>query len=102
MGAHVIGIDVGTSGVHVAALAEDGAPVSSAAVVMTVFGDSTTPDTWWRCVRVALTDLSVTCDLSQMRALAVDGTSGTVLAVDRFGEPIGRRACMTSLATTRP
>lgn len=72
-----------------AALAEDGASVSSAAVAMTAFGDSTAPDTWWRCAHAALADLSVSCDLGQVRALAVDGTSGTMLAVDRFGEPIG-------------
>ena len=37
MGARVIGIDVGTSGVRAAALADDGATVGSAAVAMDGF-----------------------------------------------------------------
>ncbi len=89
MGARVIGIDVGTSGVRAAALADDGATVGSAAVGMTTFGDATVPATWWSCVRAVISELSSSCDLSQVRALAVDGTSGTTLAVDRFGEPVG-------------
>ena len=89
MGARVIGIDVGTSGVRAAALADDGATVGSAAVAMTAFGDATDPATWWDCVRAVISELGSSCDLSQVRALAVDGTSGTMLAVDRFGEPVG-------------
>ena len=89
MGARVIGIDVGTSGVRAAALAGDGATVGSAAVAMTAFGDATVPATWWDCVRAVISELGSSCDLSQVRALAVDGTSGTMLAVDRVGEPVG-------------
>ena len=89
MGARVIGIDVGTSGVRAAALADDGATVGSAAVAMTAFGDATAPATWWNCVRACISELASSCDLAQVRALAVDGTSGTMLAVDRFGEPVG-------------
>ncbi|MGH6798975.1 MAG: FGGY-family carbohydrate kinase, partial [Roseiarcus sp.] len=89
MPASVIGIDVGTSGVRAAALAEDGCPLASAEIPMAAWGEATAPETWWRCVRAALTDLSVSCDLSQVRALAVDGTSGTMVAVDGFGEPVG-------------
>jgi D-ribulokinase len=89
MGARVIGIDVGTSGVRAAALADDGATQGSAAVAMTAFGDATAPATWWTCVRAVISKLGSSCDLSQVRALAVDGTSGTMLAVDRVGEPVG-------------
>ena len=89
MGARVIGIDVGTSGVRAAALADDGATVGSAAVAMTAFGDATAPATWWSCVRAVISELGSSCDFREVRALAVDGTSGTMLAVDRFGEPVG-------------
>jgi sugar (pentulose or hexulose) kinase len=89
MGARVIGIDVGTSGVRAAALADDGATVGSAAVAMATFGDATAPATWWNCVRAVVSELASSCDLAHVRALAVDGTSGTMLAVDRFGEPVG-------------
>jgi D-ribulokinase len=89
MGARVVGIDLGTSGVRAAALAGGGATVGSAAVAMTAFGDATTPATWWNCVRAVISELGSWCDLSQVRAIAVDGTSGTMLAVDKLGEPIG-------------
>jgi sugar (pentulose or hexulose) kinase len=87
--ARVIGIDVGTSGVRAAALADDGATVGSAAVAMETFGDATAPATWWTCVRAVISKLGSSCELSQVRALAVDGTSGTMLSVDRLGEPVG-------------
>jgi sugar (pentulose or hexulose) kinase len=89
MGACVIGIDVGTSGVRAAALGNDSETVGSAAVSMTSFGEATVPATWWNCARAVISELASSCDLSRVRALAVDGTSGTMLAVDRFGEPVG-------------
>jgi sugar (pentulose or hexulose) kinase len=89
MGARVIGIDVGTSGVRAAALADNGATAGSAAVAMTMFGDPTAPATWWNCVRAVISELGSSRDFSEVRALAVDGTSGTMLAVDRFGAPVG-------------
>jgi sugar (pentulose or hexulose) kinase len=87
--ARVIGIDVGTSGVRAAALADDGATLGLAAVAMVPFGDATAPATWWNCVRAVISELASSCDLAHLRALAVDGTSGTMLAVNRFGEPVG-------------
>lgn len=85
----IVGIDVGTSGVRAAALDKDGATRGSGAVAMKTFGDATAPATWWSCVREVISELSSSCNLSRVRALAVDGTSGTMLAVDRFGEPVG-------------
>jgi len=89
IGARVIGIDVGTSGVRAAAHADDGATLGSTAVAMTAFGDATASATWWSCVRAVIAELGSSCDFREVRALAVDGTSGTMLAVDRFGEPVG-------------
>ena len=58
---------------------------------MAVGGDAAAaPESWWGSVRAALTDLGRSCDLGRVRALAVDGTSGTVLAVDQTGAPVGR------------
>src|SRR6202453_1753967 len=56
---------------------------------MTAFGDATAPVTWWSCVRAVISELGSSCDFNEVRGLAVDGTSGTMLAVDRFGEPVG-------------
>jgi sugar (pentulose or hexulose) kinase len=86
----VIGIDVGTSGVRVAALAKDGATVGAGAVSMAALdSDPTSPETWWRGVSGSISELRGSCDLSGVRALAVDGTSGTMLAVNDSGAPIG-------------
>ena len=90
MRARVIGVDVGTSGVRVAALAEDGTTVGAGAVSMaTIGGDPASPETWWQGVSAALGQLRASCDLGGVRALAVDGTSGTMLAVDGAGAPVG-------------
>ena len=90
MRARVIGIDVGTSGVRVAALAEDGAAVGAGAVgLAAIGGDPAEPETWWRGVGAAFAELRAACDLGGVQALAVDGTSGTVLAVDGAGAPVG-------------
>ena len=52
-------------------------------------GDSFSSATWLRALEATLLRLSVDCDLAKVGALAVDGTSGTMVAVDIHGEPIG-------------
>src|SRR5262249_55739066 len=44
-------------------------------------------DIWWTATGAALTDLLDRIDRTTVRAIAVDGTSGTVLAVDDGGRP---------------
>ena len=88
----VLGIDIGTSGVRVAAVRRDlsiaamsssiiPAPLSDGGRIMQ---DSTI---WWDAVEAALRGL----DLSglEVRAIAIDGTSGTILPVDAGGTPLG-------------
>jgi D-ribulokinase len=88
--ARAIGIDVGTSGVRASALADGGMTVGTGAIGMAALGgDPTSPDTWWRGVCASLAELRASCDLSGVYGLAVDGTSGTMLAVDDAGTPIG-------------
>ena len=90
MRARAVGIDVGTSGVRASALADDGVAVGTGAVAMAALGgDPTSPETWWRGVSASLAELRASCDLSGVCGLAVDGTSGTMLAVDGAGAPIG-------------
>ncbi|MDQ0395673.1 FGGY-family carbohydrate kinase [Labrys monachus] len=86
----LLGIDVGTSGVRAALLAEGGDLVGTAAARFATIGeDPKAPQTWWRAVRLCLAELREGHDLSALRALAVDGTSGTVVAIDEAGEPVG-------------
>jgi sugar (pentulose or hexulose) kinase len=60
-------------------------------------GDPTSPETWWRGVCVSLAELRMSCDLRGVRGLAVDGTSGTMLAVDGAGGPIGAASMYNEL-----
>jgi len=89
----ILGIDVGTTGVRIAALTRDEtvvaqsqAPMKAAARV----GSAVTQDAriWWAATEQALADIARRIDLSRVRALAVDGTSGTILAIDRDGAPL--------------
>jgi D-ribulokinase len=88
--AHALGIDVGTSGVRAAILAADGAIVAMAsASFASMDDDPTAPRTWERAAFGCLEHLQADCGLAHVLAVAVDGTSGTMVAVDREGEPVG-------------
>ncbi len=47
------------------------------------------PEQWWNAVSCALRTLHETLDPAPVAALAVDGTSASVLAVDARGTPLG-------------
>lgn len=83
-----VGIDVGTSGVRAAALDEAGAVVGLGDAAMAA-SERREPATWWRATEAALGRLLQIVGGAQIKALAVDGTSGTVLGLDRGGRPIG-------------
>lgn len=86
-----LGIDVGTSGVRLAARGRDGTLLAMAAAPITApLADGTRrlqdASLWWRALQEAFAAL----DLKgiQVLALAVDGTSGSILAVNDKGEPL--------------
>jgi D-ribulokinase len=88
-----LGIDVGTSGVRVAAIDHDERMVAFAEAAMPAAqrdGDRITQDpAAWVCgVADAMARLAGTVDLARVIALAVDGTSGTLVAVDDAGRPV--------------
>jgi sugar (pentulose or hexulose) kinase len=89
----VLGVDVGTSGVRVAAIDDEARVLAFAASAMPAArrdGDRITQDAavWGRGLDDAMTRLAAMVDLSRVRALAVDGTSGTLVAVDDRGIPV--------------
>ncbi|RVC80969.1 MAG: carbohydrate kinase [Mesorhizobium sp.] len=91
MTAVVVGIDVGTSGVRAVAMDPGFAIQAQAGVALADFGtDWRDPATWWRAVETAIDALLRLVDARNVRALAVDGTSGTMLPVDAAGGPLGR------------
>jgi D-ribulokinase len=89
----VLGIDVGTSGVRVAAIDQATRVVAFVASTIPVAhrdGHRITQDSavWGRGLDDAMRRLASTLDLSRVRALAVDGTSGTLVAVNSRGVPV--------------
>ena len=93
MGEMALGIDVGSSGVRVTAVGSDGCRAAFAAVPMATAREEGTsfvqdPMTWWNAARQALQMLRHQIDFARIRALAVDGTSGTLVGVDAGGRPI--------------
>ena len=82
----VLGIDLGTSGIRTAVVAGNGALLDCR--FQAYGGAFCKPHSW----REGCGDLirAIPAQLrSQLRALAVDGTSGTLLACDRDGCPLG-------------
>jgi sugar (pentulose or hexulose) kinase len=89
-----LGIDVGTSGVRAMAIDEAG----------TIAGQAVRPlpaplageggvrqqeaELWWRAVREAVIALAAATGPGRIVALAVDGTSGTLLLADAEGRPV--------------
>jgi sugar (pentulose or hexulose) kinase len=89
----VLGIDVGTSGVRIAALDQAADVVAFAASVMPAAsrdGERVTQDAlvWERGLDDAMARLASMIDLARVGALAVDGTSGTLVGVDDRGTPV--------------
>lgn len=90
----VIGIDVGTSGCRAVALDGSGSAVAQAARAMAPPRRSGNaidqdPAIWWLTVKETLVDLLDQLDPKSVCAIAVDGTSGTLLLTDAAGTPLG-------------
>ena len=82
-----LGIDLGTSGLRVAVLDAAGDLVTQAGVPLPT-ERATEPAAWLEALEAALARVP----LDAVRRVAVDGTSGTLLAVDAAGAPVGPTA----------
>lgn len=101
-GAVTVGIDVGTSGVRAVAIDTAGEEVARADTPMSAAGPNPrSPAVWWSATVMTLESLLQGLEGSRIRAIAVDGTSGTLLAIDAKGEPLGN-ALMYNDAVTTP
>lgn len=109
----VIGIDIGTSGARAVAMAVDGSVVASGAAKLSSFsGDHRDPIGWWKAVQAALGETLGGIDRRAVCALAIDGTSGTMLPVDPAGallatpimynDPVADRALLDAIAAHAP
>ena len=88
-----LGIDVGTSGVRAAAVDADGRRTAfAAATIPAPFNENglvtQDPAVWWKATRHVVQSLAQQIDLKRIGAIAVDGTSGTVLGIDANGQPV--------------
>ncbi|MGV6846952.1 MAG: FGGY-family carbohydrate kinase [Marinibacterium sp.] len=86
----VLGIDAGTSGIRAAMLDGDGTVLGIAGVSHARFGPNPRdPAIWEQSLRAALAALFDRVPAERVGAVSVDGTSGTVLALDGAGRPVG-------------
>ncbi|MCR4266153.1 FGGY-family carbohydrate kinase [Nitratireductor sp. ZSWI3] len=84
-----IGIDLGTSGARAVAMTPERRIVARAAARFADLGaDPRAPGDWWQAVETALGGVLDAVDKTCVRAVSVDATSGTLLAVDQRGTPI--------------
>ncbi len=84
-----LGLDLGTSGARAVVIDAAGLEVASAKAAMSDFGANLRdPQVWWQAARHAVMGALAQIDRGRIAALAVDGTSGTLLAVDSAGEPL--------------
>jgi sugar (pentulose or hexulose) kinase len=86
--AAAVGIDLGTSGIRAAAIDDDGHSLGLGAYKSTVAEAARDPSQWITGVESCFAQLRAEVDLSGVMAVSVDGTSGTVLALDQSGAPI--------------
>lgn len=89
-----LGIDIGTSGCRGIVIDPDGTTLADAAVSMPSPRQDGThseqaPGVWWQAVIEVLTAIACQVDPGRIGALAVDGTSGTLLLTDADGLPLG-------------
>ncbi|MEM8665626.1 MAG: carbohydrate kinase, partial [Pseudomonadota bacterium] len=88
-----LGVDVGTSGIRIAALDADATTVGSGRAPLPRPDDGgRDPQTWQSALKAAFGALASTCELKTVRAVAVDGTSGTILPVGGDGTPLAHAA----------
>ncbi len=89
-----VGIDVGTSGCRAVAIDDCGKQRGHAAKTLPVPQRKAggwvqqDPEIWWQAVIAALQQLFTDIDIHSVRAIAVDGTSASLLLADAAGQPL--------------
>ena len=88
-----LGLDLGTSGCRAVVIDASGivqaqAMLAYAAPIRTGVNVEQHPEVWWQGTLGVLKAVLLQIDARQVRALAVDATSGTVLLADASGQPL--------------
>lgn len=85
-----IGIDLGTSGVRAIAINGSGEITAEVRTPLPApINSEQQPQLWWSACCDTLATLLAQLDPTQIKAIAIDGTSGTLLLADAQGHPIG-------------
>jgi D-ribulokinase len=88
MTAVTLGIDIGTSGVRIAARARGGAMMALSTAGFELSAErKQDPALWWQALEAAFSSLNLAG--LKVLAIAVDGTSGTIVPIDESGKPTG-------------
>lgn len=92
--ASYLGIDVGTSGIRACLIDTTGQELATAQTSLPEPERNDArieqaPALWWQTLEVVLDQLQSRHSLRQLAALAIDGTSATLLACDAQGQAIG-------------
>lgn len=86
-----VGIDIGTSGVRIVALAPDHSVRAFAKAEMDTSPDQRSdPALWGHALETVCADLLSQIAPAEIGAICVDGTSGTVVALDGGANPVGK------------
>jgi xylulokinase len=84
-----IGIDIGTSGARAVAIDARGTQRAQAKADLADFSPNRrSPAAWWGAAQAALSGVLAQVPCDGLRSIAVDGTSGTMVAVDVAGVPL--------------
>ena len=84
-----IGIDLGTSGCRAIAIDASG-PIKAQAKISYANRNhkQQTPDDWWQATQAVLHSITSKVNHQHIQAIAIDGTSSTVLLCDDAGHPL--------------
>lgn len=88
-----VGIDIGTSGCRAMAIDQDLEIIASAELALPPpqhhgAGSEQDAEIWWRAVCEVLSDLTGRINPAAIHAIAVDGTSGSIVLSDEDGVPV--------------
>lgn len=83
-----IGLDLGTSGCRAIAIDQEQQVAAESAVLFPATAPQE-PGLWWNSSRQVLCSLAEKIDVRRVRAIAVDGTSATLLLTDEECRPLG-------------
>ncbi len=84
-----VGLDIGTSGARAIAISKAGNVLASGASAMSDHSaDHRDPIGWLGAAKAALHQVCVNFERSKLRAICVDGTSGTMIPIDAKGTPL--------------